>query len=367
MMTKIYIVTLSVLGFLLTTTGQVFAKAKLNVHVSKATHKISKYKNSGDMYPIKGPVIKVYAKGKTKYDSIANNNENMIFLFNVSASCNKKIKTFKLGINGASKSVKHTSDKGRKVKKRIEEIKAPFTMPSISRTPAKACMNELDKRAATGNKSKDAWMKSGFVVRYDNAYEGIVTGTCSSKLGFEVFKSKKASMPVWIMCQPIKGGQTAKKNTSTKKAGGKKTEKKAKVQKLKLALNVSPKVSEKCPASIKFNGKITASKAGIVKYRIIAKDGAESWKTPTKVVKFGKAGTRKISQWTHSHHKPAPKNGYALKGSGGPSVVKGKAYIKIMDKPKNMKLSGGSVNYQIWCDGKPKRKARKPSAVQKIE
>ena len=366
-MNKIYIVILSVLSFLLVITGQAYAKAKLNVHVSKATHKMSKYKNSGDLYPLKGPIIKVYAKGQKKYDSIANDNENMTFLFNVSASCNKKIKTFKLLINGASKNVKHTSDKGRKVKKRIEDIKAPFTLPNISRNPAKACMNELDKRVATGKKSKKAWMKSGFVVRYDNAYEGMVIGTCSSKLGFEVFESKKTSMPVWIMCQPVKGGQTPKKNTGGKKADGKKTEKHIKIQKLKLALSVSPKVSEKCPASIRFNGKITASKPGVVKYRIIAKDGMESWKTPTKVVKFDKAGTRKISQWTHSHHKPDTKGGYALKGSGGPAVVKGKAYIKIMGKPKNTKVSGGRIDYQIWCDGKPKRLHKKPSAARGIE
>ncbi len=366
-MNKVYIFTLSVLGFLIATTGLAYAKAKLKVNVSKATHKMSKYKNSGDLYPIKGPVIKVYSRDKKKYDSIANDNENMTFLFNVSASCNKKINTFKLLINGASKNVKHTSDKGRKVKKRIEEIKAPFTLPKISRSPAQACMKEIEKRVATSNKSKAAWMKSGFVVRYDNAYEGMVNGTCSSKLGFEDYESKKASMPVWIICQAVKGGQTPKKNTGTKKSGGKKTEKKAKAQKLKIALSVTPKTSEKCPTSIKFNGKITASKPGKVKYRIIAKDGEKRWITPVKILKFDKAGSKRISQWTHSYHKPDTSKSLAVKSSGGPKAVKGKARIVIVEKAKNTVVSGGAATYDIWCDGKPKRQKKKSRAAKRVE
>ncbi len=154
--------------------------------------------------------------------------------------------------------------------------------------------------------------------------------------------------------------QIPKKNISTMH-----TKKNIKVLKLKIALAVTPKISETCPTSIKFNGKITASKAGTVKYKILGKDGEKRWMTPTKLLKFNKAGAKQISQWTHSYHKPDTSKSLAIKGSDGPKAVKGKARIIIVEKSKNTVVTGGAATYDIWCDGRPKRKKEKPKTFYK--
>ncbi|MCP4272608.1 MAG: hypothetical protein GY781_11670 [Gammaproteobacteria bacterium] len=364
-MKTLSIIMLSLFSIFFGSFGQVQASAKLHVHVNKATHKMVKHKASGDIYPMQGPVIRVYSKGNNKYDSIANDNENLSFLVSVYANCNKTITSFSLKINDESKNVKHTSSNGEKVKKRTEIIKTPFTLPKISRTPVKACMNELDKRVALGNKSKADWMKSGFVVKYENAYEASVTGTCSSKLGKADFEVDREQLPVWIICEPIKETRKPKKNTGPSQGSPIPRGREAKKQNLKLALTASPKIIESCPGQIKFNGKITSTKAADIKYQIVGQDSGAIWKTPVKTITFKKPGTKSISQWTHSYHKPDTKNSFAIKSPGGPKPVKGKAQIVIIKKPPNTSVSGGLVNYDIWCDGKPKRQPAKPKAARK--
>lgn len=367
-MMKMIISTLSVMGLVLALvlapSAEATAKAKLTVGVKPAVQKMSKYKTSGDLYPLNGPVIRVYSKDGKRYDRIANDNENLTYLVDVWASCNRKIRSFSLAINGATKNIKHTSNKGEKVKKRTEKLKTPFTLPAISRTPVKACRKELEKRVSLGHKSRAAWMASGFVVRYDNAYEAKVTGSCSASLGKGDFEVEKTSLPVWIICEAVKGGQKPKPSKPNMGSSPQIPSQGATTPKLMLSLKVTPKVAEKCPVGLKFTGKISSNRTGVIKYRIVGKDAPTAWKTPIKTVKFTKPGTKILSSWTHSYHKPDMSRGLALKAPGGPTAITGTARIVILQKPKGAKVMGGVTKYQIWCDGKPKRKAPVPKATR---
>ncbi|PCI31820.1 MAG: hypothetical protein COB54_08815 [Alphaproteobacteria bacterium] len=370
-MMKMMISTLSVLGLIWGSCVEANAKAKLTVGVKPAVQKMSKYKTSGDLYPLNGPVIRVYSKDGKSYDRIANDNENLTYLVDVWASCNRKIRSFSLAINGAAKNVKHTSSKGKKVKKRMEKLKTPFTLPAISRTPVKACRKELEKRVSLGHKSRSAWMVSGFVVKYDNAYEAKVTGSCSAALGKGDFEVEKTALPVWIICEAVKGGQKPKPSKPNTGGSGSSPQipsqipsQSATTPKLMLSLKVAPKVAQKCPVGLKFTGKISSNRPGVIKYRIVGKDAPKAWQTPVKTVKFTKAGTKTLSSWTHSYHKPDMSGGLALKTPGVPTAIKGSARIVILQKPKGAKVMGGGVKYQIWCEGKPKRKAPVPRATR---
>lgn len=346
------------------------AKAKLSVGVAPATLKMTKYKNTKDLYPLSGPVIRVYSSDGERYDRIANDNENLSYLVDVWASCNRKIRSLTLNVNGAEKNVKHTSSKGKKVKRRTEKIKAPFTLPNISRSPAKACRAELDKRVALGKKSRAAWMTSGFVVKYDNAYQAKVTGSCSATLGKGDFEAESTSLPVWIVCEAVKGGSTPKPhtpkpNTGSSSEGPKIPAKPAAPAKVVLSLNASPKVLEKCPASIKFTGKMISNRKGTIKYRIVGSEAGKAWQTPVKSIVFKQKGTKTLSSWTHSFHQPDTTGNLALKAPGGLHAIKGSAKIVLLEKPKGAKVVGGTATYQIWCDGKPKRQPVKPRAARK--
>ena len=363
-MTKIFMSTLSVMALVLAMSAEANAKAKLTVGVKPAVQKMTKYKTSGDLYPLNGPVIRVYSKDGTHYDRIANDNENLTYLVKVWASCNREIRSFSLAINGASKNIKHTSSKGKKVKKRIEKLKTPFTLPTINRTSVKACRKELEKRVSLGHKSRNAWMASGFVVRYDNAYEAKVTGSCSAALSKGDFEVEKTALPVWIICEAVKGGQKPKPSKPNTGSSPQIPSQSATTPKLMLSLIVTPKVADKCPVGLKFTGKISSNRTGVIKYRIVGRESAKAWQTPIKTVKFDKAGTKTLSSWTHSYHKPDVSGGMTLKTPGGPTVIEGTARIVIVQKPKGAKVMGGGTKYKIWCDGMPKRKVLRPKPTR---
>lgn len=332
------------------------AKAKLTVGVAPAVHKMSKYKNSGDLYPLQGPLIRVYSSDGKTYDRIANDNRNMNFLVDVWAVCNRKIRDLTLTIHGESRNVKYTSNKGKQVKRRTEHLKTPFTLPKIGLEPAQACRKELDKRVALGHKSRNIWMKTGFVVKYDNAYEAKVTGSCSATLGRGDIEVEKTALPVWIICEAVKGGQQPKPDKgSGQPARPKFPAEPVKPVKLDLSLKVTPAVVQKCPASLKFTGKIKSTGAGVVRYRIVGRDGAKAWQTPVRTVKFDRAGIRSLSSWTHHYHSPGLAGNLTVQPPGRENMVKGSARIVMVEKPDGTSVIGGAATYRIWCNAPPDR------------
>lgn len=322
--------------------------ADILVYHDPGTYKMSKFYVSGDSYPLNGPVIRVFSKTGAKYDAIANDNENLTHASRVGAVCTrtKKIDTADVTVAGVSRNVHE--GRNNSLRRKTVAIELPFAVPNMPRSPVAACNFELEKRAAQGGKSRTQWLKSGFVVKYDGAYEATFTVTCTG-IGRGDFSSETISTPVWIACEPSRDAGKKPQKAELKKPRGKSMPLKVSAR---LEASKSVLYAPKCPTSIHFTGSIWASKPGTtVKYQIVGSD----WTSPERTMTFKKAERQEVVGWTKRFDvRKAGANSLAAPSVAGAPDADGWARVKV-------KFAGGraeseKVPYKVYCNAAPPRR-----------
>jgi len=105
-----------------------------------------------------------------------------------------------------------------------------------------------------------------------------------------------------------------------------------------------------CPMGVKFNGTITARRAGTVKYQYTSHDGKIS---PELTVQFTEAGTKPTRTWNRTLSKPDPGSKIASTSGGSDWDYKGWYRLDVLS-PKTKATA--KANYEVSCQApKPSR------------
>lgn len=211
--------------------------------------------------------------------------------------------------------------------------------------PVKACNDELDKRAANDpKKSKYHFLAEGFRVNYPAALRVSYTLTCKpTGAGFTDTDTKSVMVNAKVKCGASPLAEAKIPSDKPKPA-------RAKVQParqsplLKAAtFEADPEVhTGECPTSIRFNGTMTANRAGTVTYQYVKHDGTKS---PTFKLEFDQAGTKPTRLWQTTVSKPDA--GTTLSAGGAASGdIQGWYRLEVLSPaPKGQIVA----NYRVMC------------------
>lgn len=358
--------------------GQALAQAVDYVEIRSGKYKMTDYGKTGEKVPRTGPIIEVYSRSGIEYDTIGNDNEGLNFIVGVKARCegNQRVGKAELTLPWGSERLKinkqrQTYSRGFKT----VTARSGFALPDIGRTPAEACMRELDKRVAGSNLSREEWIERGFVVRYDDAYTLGFALTCNQGKGWNQFGRAETTAPVWIVCQPSKvaaagarqaapgssesgsGSAAGTDSAPTRLTGRSRPAKPAKPERSiraaatdsgelvsTLTLSVDKENYQgRCPVALRFSGAITTSRAGIVQYRLVDDEGNRS---PLRSLKFAGAGSQSIVGWSKAFAKP----GAARDGAQpGDSKVNYQGWVRIKIVEPREAMPSDAAAYRVTC------------------
>jgi hypothetical protein len=217
-------------------------------------------------------------------------------------------------------------------------------------SPQKVCNQELQKKLSQSpNKTKYHILADGFTVKQPAALNVEYTLRCNATgLGKSSYGTKRILVNAKYHCK----ASALAKNKIPKV--------KPKVATLiPLVSKVSFKAKKpisigQCPTYVGFDGSITATRKGQVKYRYINNKGKKS---PLFTLNFAKAGTKKTGKWGTTVSKPNTMN--QIKVPGGrksPYEVEG-FYRLVVESPKSNKQA--KAIYKVDCDKPDPSKRRK--------
>ena len=318
-------------------------------------YKMTRFAGTDENIPLNGPVIHVFSNDGKKYTSIANDNENLTHASTVGGICGRRSQDFSsasVEVAGTSHSVSGSGD--HVIKDHTESFKFPFKLPDISRAPAAACNFELDKRVANSNKSRAYWMKRGFVVRYENAYEAKFTASCSGGLAHGDFVSETIKTPVWMACaatdiEPVRK-PISPKRVEPSRARPMPLKVSAKLE----ATKQGTLYASKCPVTVRYTGHIFVSRPNFeVTYQILGSD----WDSPKRTITIKSPGNQEITGWTQYYREKerdpnqisnAPVDGKKAPDSSGTVILK--------VEYEGGKTQSEAIPYKVFCNTeKPKR------------
>ncbi len=210
-------------------------------------------------------------------------------------------------------------------------------------SPKSVCATELTKRLSENKDlTKYHILSKGFTVNYPGAFKVKYRMYCrATGIGKTDLGSDTTLVNARIKC--------AASDLATEKIPKPPPRQKAKPARLTalvktVTLKADPSDYQgKCPVGIKFNGSITATRAGTVKYQYVSHDNKKS---PELTLKFDKAGTKTTRLWSRTLSKPEA--GSKIAAAPGKSTWDHQGWyrIDILD-PKPT----GSVkaNYKVAC------------------
>lgn len=212
--------------------------------------------------------------------------------------------------------------------------------------PVKACNDELAKRAANDpKKTKYHFLADGFRINYPAGLRVNYSLTCKpTGLGFTDTDSKSVMVNTTIQC---KGSPQAEAMIPS----GKPKPARAVVPPARLppllksaSFEAEPEVhTGKCPAPIRFNGTMTANRAGTVTYRYVKHDGTTS---PEFKLEFDQAGTKPTRLWQTTVSKPDTTKTLSAGGAAS-GDVKGWYRLEVLSpEPKGQIVA----HYRVMCD-----------------
>lgn len=212
--------------------------------------------------------------------------------------------------------------------------------------PVKVCNDELQKRLANSpNKTKYHILADGFRVNYPAALKASYSLTCKpTGAGFTDSSTKSAMVNVRIKCEasPAAAAKLPSEKPKPKRA----TLQVARLQPLlkTASFEADPEVhTGECPVAVKFNGSITANRAGTVKYQFVNHEGKKS---PEFTLEFKKAGTMKTRAWQAT--VSPPKAGKTLSAGGGSDAndIQGWYRLDVLSPEPKGKIV---AHYRVMC------------------
>ena len=330
------------------------AVAAVTTHKPGA-YKLTEFDGTGENIPLNGPVIHVFSKDGKKYTSIANDNENLTHASTVGGICGRRSQDFSsasVEVAGTSHSVSGSG--GHVIKNHTESFTFPFTLPDIARTPVAACTFELDKRVSQSDRTREYWMKRGFVVRYENAYEAKFTASCSGGIAHGEFVSETIKTPVWIACAATDVVE-GRKPVPVKRM----EPSRARPMPLKVNANLEATkhgaiYAQKCPVTVRYTGSIFVSRPNFkVTYQITGSD----WESPQRTITIKSPGNQEITGWTQYYREKERNSGQI---SNAPSDnrktpdASGTVVLKV--EYEGGKTQSDPIPYEVFCNAEaPKR------------
>lgn len=213
--------------------------------------------------------------------------------------------------------------------------------------PVQACNVELDKRAASEpGKSKYHLLAEGFRIDYPAGLDVAYALQCKPiGLGFTDSKTRNKKINVRIDCQP--SALAAEKLPDSTSIPARPIAKKASFAPLLKTgtFEAVPEVhTADCPATIRFDGTLTANRAGVVKYRYTKHDGTQS---PEYTLRFDRAGTLKTRAWQTTYSEPdAGKTLSAGNASASSQDFQGWYRLDVLSPEPGGQIS---AHYRVMC------------------
>lgn len=209
--------------------------------------------------------------------------------------------------------------------------------------PIKVCNTELTKRLSE-NKDQTRYhvLSQGFTVDYAGAFNVKYRMYCrATGLGKTDYGSDSTLVNARIRCA---GSDLAKHKIPEKPARAKAAPARQKSLVESVQFKADPQSYQgKCPTGIKFNGSITASRAGTVKYQYTSHDGKQS---PELTVEFKQAGTESTRTWSRTLSEPETGGRITSSSSGSDWDHQGWYRLDILE-PKSSKSA--TAEYKVRC------------------
>lgn len=210
--------------------------------------------------------------------------------------------------------------------------------------PVKACNDELDKRVAGDpKKSRYHFLAEGFRVDYPAALRASYTLTCKpTGAGFTDAETKSVMVNTTVKCDasPL----AADKIPSDRPRAARAAIPPRPVPLLRAAtFEADPEVhTGDCPVTVRFNGTLTANRAGTVTYQYVRHDGTKS---PQFSLAFDRAGTQPTRAWTTTVAQPAA--GTTLSAGGAaPGDIQGWYRLEVLSPPPTGQVV---ARYRVMC------------------
>ena len=173
--------------------------------------------------------------------------------------------------------------------------------------PVKVCNDELEKRVANEpGKTKYHFLADGFRVNTPATLRINYQLTCKPiGLGFADIRTRSAMVNTVVNCTPSPLAAAKVPSDKPKPARAAPPPPKRQAPLLKAAsFEAEPEVhTADCPATIRFNGTMTANRAGRVTYEYVKHDGSRS---PRYTMNFSEAGTLPTRAWQTVVAQPDP-------------------------------------------------------------
>jgi len=218
--------------------------------------------------------------------------------------------------------------------------------------PIEVCNTELTKRLSENKDlSKYQVLSKGFTVNYAGAFNVKYRMYChATGLGKSDYGSDTTLVNARIHCaaSDLAKDKIPKPPTAKPKPARLTTLIKS------VSFEADPQTYQGvCPMGVKFNGKITASRAGTVKYQYTSHDGKKS---PVLTVEFNEAGTKSTRTWNRTLGKPDP-GSKIVSGSGSSEWDYQGWYRLDILEPNSPKKA--TAKYQVSCKVPPPARAVK--------
>ncbi len=211
--------------------------------------------------------------------------------------------------------------------------------------PVKVCNDELAKRVANEpGKTKYHFLAEGFRVNAPAALRVNYQLTCNPiGLGFADIRTRSAMVNTVVDCtaSPL----AAAKVPSDKPRPARAAPPPRAAPLLQAAsFEAEPEVhTGDCPATIRFNGTMTANRAGRVTYEYVKHDGSRS---PRYTMNFTEAGTRPTRAWQTEVAKPAPSMTLSAANTGASNDIQGWYRLDVISPAPTGQIV---AHYRVMC------------------
>ena len=321
--------------------------------VSQGMYKMGPKPAVGDRVPVVGPVFKVYSESATKYDFVGEKNRNLDFLVSGTAFCSSPRRRGRITVEvgGVSASKSKTGKLGRGV---VVGDQFQLSVPHSALSgfdPVKACNDGLRTLAAERSESRESLIRRGFSLRYEDVFVAKATASCSGGVVRGHFESDSTRVDAWVDCRPNAKAKEPKPDRAPKRA-------------VISAAAIAPLVTDAelrtdqvsramvCPARLTFEGSITTSRPGTVRYRIV---GDNKFRTPVYTLNFERAGTKSVRTQVVNvkapERPPASQTLAANDAPPPPRTVRGWRRLEIVE-PEGLRPNE-RAGYSVICLDEP--------------
>jgi len=304
------------------------------------------------------PLIEVYSTNGEKWNAV-NKSEAVNFKVKLNAECQfegKGNKAYEGDLMVEGFDIIGDTDPADFLIPNSNSAEATFRYTDGAGQPVnliEVCNTELTKRVSENkDKTKYHILSKGFTVDYAGAFSVKYRMYCrATGLGKTDYGSDSTLVNARIRCA---ASDLAKDKIPEKPARAKVVPARQTPLVKSVQFKAEPQTYQgKCPMGVKFNGSITASRAGTVKYQYTSDDGKKS---PDLTVEFEQAGTKSTRTWNRTLSQPDPGSKIAATSGDAGWDHQGWYRMDIIEPNSN---KSAKADYKVRCQAPTPARARK--------